>query len=238
MATKLHGYTATISGQVTALTGILGGMVAPFVDNYSTRVDGRWLVFIGVMWLGCITLLCSFNTTDMSAFQIGWPLLLQGIGMSLFFVRKTGLALAAVNEEEMESAAGLMSFCGTMSGAIATSLMTTSWENGRSRYQAELAGLADRSGEAVNGMVQSDMTSEAAHGVLAQAVQAQSVMLSTTHIFAFSAAAFLFAPTAVWFVPKQTRVVDTSTVHRHPARMLAGPGGRARLTWPPTAACC
>jgi MFS transporter, DHA2 family, multidrug resistance protein len=207
------GYTATISGQVTALTGILAVMVAPFVGKYSTRVDGRWLVFIGVMWLGAITLLRSFNTTDMSAFQIGWPLLLQGIGMPLFFVPLTGLALASVNEEEMASAAGLMSFCRTMSGAIATSVVTTGWENGSSRYQADLAGLVDRNGDAVAGMVQSGMSSEAAHGVLMQTVQAQSVMLSTNHIFAFSAAAFLLAAIAVWFVPKQTRVVDTSTAH-------------------------
>lgn len=207
------GYTATVSGQVTALTGVLAVMVAPFVGKYSTRVDGRWLVFIGVMWLGGITLLRSFNTTDMSAFEIGWPLLVQGIGMPLFFVPLTGLALASVNEDEMASAAGLMSFCRTMSGAIATSLVTTSWETGSARYQADLAGLADRGGEAVNTMVQSGMSSEVAHGMLAQTVQAQSVMLSTNHIFAISALAFMLAATAVWFVPKPTRVVDTSAVH-------------------------
>jgi DHA2 family multidrug resistance protein len=207
------GYTATVAGQVTALTGVLAVMVAPFVGKYSTRVDGRWLVFVGVMWLGAITLLRSFNTTDMSAFEIGWPLLLQGIGMPLFFVPLTGLALASVKEEEMASAAGLMSFCRTMSGAIATSLFTTGWENGSARYQADLAGLADRGGAAVNGMVQSGMSGEVAQGMLTQAVQAQSVMLSTNHIFAISAAAFLLAATAVWFVPKPTRVVDTSAVH-------------------------
>ncbi|MFX6118905.1 MFS transporter, partial [Acinetobacter baumannii] len=84
------------------------------------------LVCIGVTWLGFITFLRAFNNTDMSFFQIGWPLFLQGIGLPLFFVPLTGLALSSVNEEETASAAGLMSFCRTMAGAIATSIVNTS----------------------------------------------------------------------------------------------------------------
>jgi DHA2 family multidrug resistance protein len=207
------GYTATTSGQITALSGILAVAIAPFVGKYSTTMDGRWLVFAGVTWLGAITLLRSFGTTDMSAFEIGWPLFLQGIGMPLFFVPLTGLALASVKEEEMASAAGLMSFCRTMSGAIATSLVNTGWENRASEYQADLAGLVDGNGEAISAFVQSGLGSEAARATLMQNVQSQSIMLSTNHIFALAAVSFLFAAVAVWFIPKASRVVDTSNVH-------------------------
>ncbi|MFX5710064.1 MFS transporter, partial [Acinetobacter baumannii] len=79
-----------------------------------------------------------------------WPLFLQGIGLPLFFVPLTGLALSSVNEEETASAAGLMSFCRTMAGAIATSIVNTSWENDATYFHAELSGLVDRSGDAVN----------------------------------------------------------------------------------------
>ncbi len=207
------GYSATKAGYLSALSGVLAVIVAPFVGKFGDRFDGRWLVFIGVMWLGSMTLTRSFVTTDMSAFQLGWPLLLQGIGMPLFFVPLTGLALASVLEEEMASAAGLMSFCRTMSGAIATSLVNTGWENSASRYQADLVGLVDRGGEAMHSLMQSGMSLEAARASLAQMVQSQSIMLSTNHMFAIAAVSFLLGAIAVWFVPKPTRVADISAAH-------------------------
>ena len=207
------GYTATISGQTTAMSGILAVLTAPFVAKLSTKVDPRKLVFIGVTWLGLVTLLRSFNSSDMSHFQIAWPLLLQGIGMPLFFVALTGLALASVDVSETASAAGLMSFCRTMSGAIATSLVNTSWENKASYYHAELAGMIDPYGEVSNTLTQAGMSLDQARVSMEQTLQSQSIMLSTHHIFLKAAISFALAATAVWFAPKPTRVADTSAAH-------------------------
>ena len=207
------GYTATISGQTTAMSGILAVLTAPFVAKLSTKVDPRKLVFIGVTWLGLVTLLRSFNSSDMSHFQIAWPLLLQGIGMPLFFVPLTGLALASVDVSETASAAGLMSFCRTMSGAIATSFVNTSWENKASYYHAELAGMIDPYGEVSNTLTQAGMSLDQARVSMEQTLQSQSIMLSTNHIFLKAAISFALAATAVWFAPKPTRVADTSAAH-------------------------
>nr|WP_198983590.1 DHA2 family efflux MFS transporter permease subunit [Herbaspirillum sp. ASV7] len=207
------GYTATWSGCVSALTGILAVLTAPMVAKMSAKVDGRKLVCIGVVWLGTMTFVRAFNTTDMTIFQIGWPVFLQGIGMPLFFVPLTGLALASVNEEETASAAGLMSFCRTMSGAIATSIVNTSWENDTTYFRAELAGLVDRGGDAVNAMAATGLTPDQATGSLVQTVQNQAVMLATNHIFMMAAVSFSLAAMAVWLAPKPTRVADTSSAH-------------------------
>ena len=207
------GYTATHSGQTTAVSGILAVLTAPFVAKLATKVDPRKLVFIGVTWLGMVTLLRSFGSTDMSNFQIGWPLLLQGIGLPLFFVPLTGLALASVEPSEMASAAGLMSFCRTMSGAIATSLVNTGWENKAIHYHAELAGLLDPYGDVSNTLTQAGMSIEQARVSMEQTLQAQSIMLSTNHIFMMAAISFGLAAVAVWFAPKPTRVADTSNAH-------------------------
>ncbi|MBB5391949.1 MULTISPECIES: DHA2 family efflux MFS transporter permease subunit [unclassified Herbaspirillum] len=207
------GYTATWSGCVSALTGILAVMTAPLVAKMSTTVDARKLVCIGVVWLGLMTFVRAFNTTDMSMFQIGWPLFLQGIGLPLFFVPLTGLALSSVNPEETASAAGLMSFCRTMAGAIATSIVNTSWENDATYFHAELSGLVDRMGDAVNTMAASGMSAEQATASLAQTVQNQAIMLATNHIFMMAAISFSLAAMAVWLAPRPTRVADTSSAH-------------------------
>jgi len=57
----------------------------------------------------------------MSYWVIVIPLFFMGVGMPMYYVPLTGLAMGSVREEETASAAGLMNFVRTISGAIATS---------------------------------------------------------------------------------------------------------------------
>lgn len=202
------GYTATWSGLTTAATGCLAVFAAPFAASLSQKVDSRILVFCGVLWLGLVTLFRSFGTTDMTYGQIALPLLIQGIGMPFFFVPLTGLALASVNPEETASAAGLMSFTRTVSAAFATSIVTTAWDNQANHYRTELANIIKpENAQTLGG------TGVPAAGLLDQLVQSQSIMLATNHIFFLASLAFIFAASAIWFVPKPTRKADTSQAH-------------------------
>ncbi|MEQ6289391.1 DHA2 family efflux MFS transporter permease subunit [Vogesella sp. GCM10023246] len=206
------GYTATDAGYATAMSGILAVLVAPLAAQLSQRMDPRPLVFAGVMWLGAVTLYRSFATTDMDFWQVALPLLLQGVGMPFFFVPLTGLAMASVNSDEMASAAGLMSFMRTLSGAFATSMVTTAWDDKASYYHAELAGLVDSSGQTLAQLSQSAGL-EAGRQQLNQLLQSQSIMLSTNELFLLSGLSFVAAACVIWLAPKPSRVADTSQVH-------------------------
>ncbi|MGH8236862.1 MAG: hypothetical protein ACREXP_07535 [Steroidobacteraceae bacterium] len=76
----------------------------------------------------------------MTFWQVSVPLMLLGLGLPIFFLPITAHALASVDESETASAAGLMSFLRTLSGAFATSIVTTAWESNTSVAHAELAG--------------------------------------------------------------------------------------------------
>jgi len=76
------------------------------------------------------------------------PLYFMGVGMPIYYVPLTELAMGSVNEEESASVAGLMNFVCTISGAFATSLVTTSWQNRSIIAHAELANVVDPSGQA------------------------------------------------------------------------------------------
>jgi len=67
--------------------------------------------------------------------------------LPFFFVPVTTLALASVEEHETASAAGLMNFIRTLSGAVATSIVTTGWENKTQHMHAELSGMVETSDE-------------------------------------------------------------------------------------------
>ncbi|WP_154115506.1 multidrug efflux MFS transporter permease subunit VceB [Vibrio cincinnatiensis] len=207
------GYTATISGYATATMGILAVFLAPIIANLSSKYDPRPFVFAGVMWLGFWTFMRSFGTVDMTFSQISWPMFFQGIGMPLFFVPLTAIALGSVRMHEMESAAGLMNFIRTLSGAFATSMINTFWER-ESRYvHAELSGLTDKVGVASQAMQNAGMSTEQARSAMDWTLQNQGVMVATNQLFLMIAVIFAVAACMIWFAPKPKYAVDTSAVH-------------------------
>jgi DHA2 family multidrug resistance protein len=207
------GYTATWAGLVSAMLGVSAVLAAPLAATLSAKVDSRRLVFLGLVWVGFITVMRSQLTSQMGYFDIARWLLLQGFGVPFFFVPVTALALSSVLERETAGAAGIMNFCRTVSGAFATSLVSTAWENGASRNRSELAGVLNGQEAAIDQMTRSGLDPEQARGALAQMVDAQSVVLSTNQVFIVLAALFVVGALMVWLAPRPTRAADTSAVH-------------------------
>jgi len=140
------------------------------------------------------------------------PLMLMGLGLPFFFLPITAHALASVDESETASAAGLMNFLRTLSGAFATSIATTAWESNTSAAHAQLAGDIDRSGETARSLLGSGLDMDSVRSVLDGMTQGQSVMLATNEIMATCALAFCAAALLIWLAPRTARVVDMSKV--------------------------
>lgn len=204
------GYTATQAGLATAGTGLAAFTVAPLVAQLTTKVDARKLVFGGVIWLGIDTLWRTVANTDMTFWNIATPLVFLGFGMPFFFIPTTGLALASVEEREMDSAAGLMNFLRTLSGAFATSVVTTTWSNQITRNHAELVGLADSDGSVRTMLESSGAPGDAVNQVIDYMITGQSIMLATNQLMWAIGIAFFIAALVIWIAPRPTRVVDPS----------------------------
>ena len=200
------GYTATDAGLATAWTGVTALLVAPWVAN--SKRDPRLLVFTGVIWMGLATLWRTVANTDMGFWDIAIPLMVTGLGLPFFFIPSTGIALGSVEEREMDSAAGLMNFLRTLSGAFATSLVTTVWGDQITRNHAELVGLADRDNSVHSLLGQSGFTPDAANQVVDYMVTSQSVMVSTNQVMTVIGFIFIFAATVIWLAPKPTRTIE------------------------------
>jgi len=200
------GYNATWSGYVGASTGVLAVVAAPFAAMMSQKYDPRKLVFFGVIWLAFWTFIRAGATTDMTAWQIAWPMLMQGLGMPFFFIPLTSLAMASVKEEEMASAAGLMSFLRTLSGALATSMVATAWENNATKFRTDL--ISNSITPEQFSQMAGGANSEMALNSLDYMIQSQAIMLSTNYILTICAFTFVFAATAIWIAPKPTKKVN------------------------------
>jgi len=152
----------------------------------------------------------TIGTTQMGYWQIALPLLLMGVGMPFFFVPLTALSLGSVEPRETASAAGLQNFVRTLSGAVATSLVTTSWENRTTAIHADLVGDLDRSGEVMRTLTGLGLPPDARSGMLDNLLTGQSVMLATNQILWIVAALFLVSAFAIWLAPRPTRTVEMS----------------------------
>jgi len=210
------GYTATWAGMTTAWSGVCAVLVAPLVGFLLARkLDPRALVFAGLTWIAFVMLLRSNLDNDVTYWQIAFPLILMGIGLPLFFVPLTTLSLGSVEEHETASGAGLQNFLRTMSGAIATSLVTTSWDDKATYAHAQLAGLADQTGDAVQAMMGNGMSKDAAINHLNDMVQSQSVMIGTNQLMFVLMAVFAVAALTIWLAPKPARAIDPAAAGGH-----------------------
>lgn len=210
------GYTPTWSGMTTAWSGTTAVLMAPIASLLmAKKLDPRGIIFFGLMWIAAVMFLRTHVTVDVTYWQIAIPLILMGVGLPLFFVPLTTLALGSVDEREIASSAGLQNFLRTMSGAISTSLVTTAWDNKTIYAHAELAGLADRSGDTLRTLTNSGMSHDAAVNQLNDMVQSQSVMIATNQLMFVIAAAFAIAACVIWLAPRPSRAIDPAQAGGH-----------------------
>jgi DHA2 family multidrug resistance protein len=113
-----------------------------------------------------------------------------------------------VEEHETASASGLQNFLRTLAGAVATSIVTTAWEDKTSIIHAELVGLVDRTGATAGVLGNSGMPPDAVGNMLDRLLTGQSVMLATNHIVGVVAVVFAVSACLIWFAPKPSRAVD------------------------------
>jgi DHA2 family multidrug resistance protein len=206
------GYTATWAGLATAWTGVLAVFAAPMAGMLMAKVDPRRLVFFGLVWLAAATVLRAMCTTDAGYWQVARPLILTGLGLPFFFVPLTALALGSVDEDEMAMGAGLQNFLRTLSGAFATSIVTTAWDDKANAIHAEWVGDVDRLGETARQLASYGMNADTTREMLDRMLQGQSVMVATNEIMAAAAIAFALSACIVWLAPKPAHAVDMTKV--------------------------
>lgn len=207
------GYTTTWAGIVVAWGGVLSVVFSPIAANLANRFDARWLIFIGCFWLGGDTLWRAVANPDMDYWTIVIPLFFMGVGMPMYYVPLTGLAMGSVNEQETASAAGLMNFIRTISGAFATSLVTTFWQDGRYTAHDQLASVVDSTGQLATQIADAPaLVGQSTREMFDNMVTGQSMMLATNDLMIVIAIVFFISAFAIALAPKANRAVDAAAI--------------------------
>jgi DHA2 family multidrug resistance protein len=188
-------------------------MMAPVAAMMISRVDPRLLMSIGLAILAGVTFWRTFFTQDVTFWQLVMPQLTTGLGLPLFFVPLLGLSVAAVPPAQTASAAGLVNFIRTMSGAFGTALVTTVWDQTSTNVRVNLAGNLHRSQDVLGTLQGQGLSSGQAVQSLSDMVQSQAVMVATNQVFLALAAIIAMVAIGVWLSPKPKGPVSLSAAH-------------------------
>jgi len=203
---QVVGYTATDTGYVVAWIGVFAVLLSPVAAGLIGKIDIRISISAGILWMAFISILRASWNTDVDYWTLAFPHLLQGMGMPFFFVGLTALALSSVPANVQTSAAGLMSFLRTLSGAIGTAIATTAWDDASRTSRSELVSALNNPDAALSAMQSGGLTAEQARGVLDRIVEGQAATVGVLHLFLFAGCVFVIAAVAVWFAPKPKQI--------------------------------
>ncbi len=133
------GYNATWAGLVAAPSGVVAVLLTPFVTRFMARADARWFATIALLaFAGSYYLRVNF-TADASLWTFVLPMLVQGIGMSTFFVALVAISLQGIEPAQIPSATGIANFSRITAGGFAASITTTLWDRREALHQSQLA---------------------------------------------------------------------------------------------------
>ncbi len=202
---QVVGYSATQAGYVVAWSGVLAVIFSPVAARGIGRVDLRIMASVGILWVALVSILRLGWTSDADYWTYALPQIIQGAGVPMFFMGLTQLALASVEPSETASAAGLMSFMRTLSGAVATAVATSAWDGANRLARSDLAGHLNGAGEMMTELELRGFTDGQARAVIERMVDTQASTLGLIHVFIWATLAFAAAAAVVWIAPKATR---------------------------------
>ena len=184
------GYTATLAGLVAAPSGMVAVLLTPLVARLSGRIDTRFIATTAFLAFLTAYSLRSQFTTGASLWVFTFPSLIQGIGMSTFFLGMLTISLDGVPPERLPAATGVSNFTRIIGGSFAASITTTLWDRREALHQgriAEAVGQGAPLQAALDGLGRMGMTAQQAAGAVTRQLVGQSYLLATTDLFWLSA---------------------------------------------------
>ncbi|MGE3303408.1 MAG: DHA2 family efflux MFS transporter permease subunit [Hyphomonadaceae bacterium] len=201
------GYPATWAGLVFAPAGVVAIVLTPLVARLLTRVDIRVLATISISMFSLSLYMRSLAPPDASFGVLLVPTLVQGIGMSGFFMSMVSLSLNGVPAHQIPQAASLNNFSRITAGAFGASLVTTFWDRGASLHQTRITevmpGPGDGAWEAAMAQMRAlGLDPAQSVGAINGVVTAQAYYLSTMDFFRICALLSMLMIPIIWMTSR------------------------------------
>jgi MFS transporter, DHA2 family, multidrug resistance protein len=197
------GYPATWAGLTAAPSGVVAVLLTPFIARLVSRIDARWIATMALTAFALSYWMRGQYGPDADFKELVIPMLVQGVGMSGFFISMVTLCLNGVPQEQVPQASGLTNFARITAGSFAASITTTWWENAEAAHQTAIAETTGSRGnpewrQAIEALHHHGASFQRAIAVLGNQVAHQAFFLATMDIFQAAAAISAGLIAIVW----------------------------------------
>lgn len=197
------GYTATWAGMVAAPSGVVAVLISPLVGKYLDRFDARMFASVAFVAFAASYFMRANYTADASFVVFVLPLLVQGIGMAMFFVAMLAIVLDGIPASQMPAASGLSNFLRITASAFAASIATTFWDRHAALHQTRLAEASSvydpTLQQSVAHLQALGLSQEQSFGALTHTLTGQAYLLSMLDYFWLCGWLCLLLIGIVWF---------------------------------------
>ncbi len=122
---NLMGYTAFLAGLVLGPGGMATLFLMPVVGRLIGRLDSRYMVSFGVLINAYALFLMSRFNLEADFWAIIWPRVVQGIGISFFFVPLSTLTMSSIPKPQMGNGSAIFNLLRNLGGSFGVAFITT-----------------------------------------------------------------------------------------------------------------
>jgi len=140
---QLMGYTAVEAGLVLGPGGAATLLFLPLVGVLAQRGFARWLLMTGLAIAAFSIFLMAHFSLDADFRAVIIPRVVQGIGMSFFFVPLTTLAVAHIPREQMGNATGIFNLLRNLGASVGVAVSSTLLSQRAQFHQSRLIDQLD-----------------------------------------------------------------------------------------------
>ena len=136
----LMNYTALWSGLVISPRGIGAFLTAAIIGRLIGFIDGRIFIASGLALLGITCYQLGNINLDIGIWNLIWPIIGTGIGISAIFVPLTTITMGTLHKEDMGNATGIFNLMRNIGGSVGIAITTTMLARMSQVHQAILVG--------------------------------------------------------------------------------------------------
>lgn len=204
-----QGYTAEWAGIAVSPNGLIPILLSVYIGRNLYRFDIRAVVALSFLLFSLSYFYQANFTTQVDLRTIMFTRLIQGFGVTIFFVPLVQLSLGNIPNEKFASASGLNNFIRILVGSgFGTSLTVYFWSRFQTFYYNRAGDYVTNSNPQIVqffnqlGQYSSQFTHEVVRRIIDQQVEQQSYMLSTNDLIWLFAWCFLLMTPIPFFCKK------------------------------------
>ncbi len=130
-ASTILNLDARQTGNLFTPAALASGLLMPFIGKMIHKHDPRWFMLWGILSTEIALFMMSGFTSQTGYWNLFWPLMIRGLGMSALFIPINAVVLGEFTGPALGQAAGIMNLARQLGGSFGIAIFSTLFSHGQ-----------------------------------------------------------------------------------------------------------